>query len=84
MSSRILFASSVGMGDGKESTDGGGETKGEVGRAALLMRRLLVDFLSLDDETVIFRSGGLAGTTEGKPRDSKAEGGERISESLKG
>lgn len=81
-----MFASSVGMGDGRESTDGGGETKGEVGRAVLLIRRLLADFLSLedDDETVIFRSGGLAGTTEGNPRDSKTEGGERISESLKG
>ena len=73
------------MGEGRESTEGGGEIRGEVGRAdVFLIRRLLEDFLSFDDETLIFKSGGLAGTTEGKPRDSKTDGGERRSESLKG
>ena len=73
------------MGEGRESTEGGGEIRGEVGRAdVFLMRRLLEDFLSFDDETLIFKSGGLAGTTEGKPSDSKTDGGERRSESLKG
>lgn len=50
MSMRTLLALSVGIGNGKESTEGGGETSGEVGRDVdLLISRLLEVFLSLDD-----------------------------------
>jgi hypothetical protein len=46
MRSRILFASSVAIGKGSESTVGGGEIRGEVVRADCLFMSLL-DFLSL-------------------------------------
>jgi hypothetical protein len=61
MSKITRFASSAGMGIGKESTEGGGETRGEVGLDdALLTKRRLLDFFSAFDEeedTVILRSG---------------------------
>lgn len=46
---RTLLALSVGIGNGRESTEGGGEMRGEVGRDVdLLIRRLLEVFFSLD------------------------------------
>lgn len=68
MSKSTRLASSVGIGIGKESTEGGGETNGELGRDdALLIKRRLLDFFSAfdeDDDTVILRSGAREDWTE--------------------
>jgi hypothetical protein len=86
MSKRTLVASSVGIGSGKESTDGGGETKGEVGREeARFIKRLFVDFLSgFNEATEIFRSGVREVATEGNPTDSSTVAGGRTSTSVNG
>jgi hypothetical protein len=70
MRRRTLFASVVGIGSGRESTEGGREERGELGRDdGRLVRRLLVldDFLSLDNDAVRdgCRSGCLYGSREG-------------------
>lgn len=53
---RTLFASSVGIGEGKESTEGGGDRSGDVGREETrLINRLLddVDFFSFTGTTIV-------------------------------
>lgn len=45
MSRRIQFASSVGTGNGKESTEGGGDSMGEVGRDGRFISFALVELL---------------------------------------
>lgn len=53
MSRSTLFASFVGIGTGKESTEGGGDSGGDVGREDILLTNLLLDevFFSLDIAT---------------------------------
>ncbi len=58
ISRSTLLASSVGIGRGSESTEGGGETRGDVGRDdARFINRLLLDFLSLDAAGICSSSG---------------------------
>lgn len=51
MRSKILFASFVGIGAGRESTEGGGDTSDEVGREIRLVNRRVEGFRSLDGGT---------------------------------
>jgi hypothetical protein len=69
---RTLFASSVGTGKGRESTDGGGDMCGEVGRVDIrLISRDLENFFSFPADVLrpavagICMLGDLVGTTEG-------------------
>jgi hypothetical protein len=71
MRRRTLFASSVGIGRGRESTDGGGDISGEVGRVdARFISRDLENFRSFPMGVLglgvgTCMSGDLAGTIEG-------------------
>ena len=58
MSSSILLASLVGIGTGSESTEGGGDTSGELGREEVRLTSLLLDdvFFSFDVVAVGFES----------------------------
>lgn len=71
---RTLFASSVGIGSGRESTEGGGEMSGDVGREVLFINFVLVEaFLSF----IVADWNGASPTrfccTEGKPVDEVTE-----------
>jgi hypothetical protein len=80
MRSRTLFASVVGIGSGRESTEGGREERGELGRDdGRLVRRLLVldGFLSLGNDAV--REGGRSVCLYGSREDWK-DGSLRSSE----
>lgn len=89
MSKSTRFASSVGIGKGKESTDGAGDMRGDVGREdARFIKRLLVDFRScFDEDTVILRSGAreeAADATDLYPTASRTVGWGRMSMSVNG
>ncbi len=74
MSNRILLASLVGIGTGSESTDGGGDTNGEVGRDETRLTSLLLDevFFSFGIVDVVFWSSETRNCdTGGTASDSK-------------